>query len=388
MLLLTLVLATTFAGGQSRPEILHAVGGLAFRTYDPSSGELLSSTPVHGIFNPQGLSYSSGRLLTIDTNIGLLRDQLVEIHPATTHFKGVGLTGLSLPWAGNLLRDPLSGRLVAEFGGTFYEVDESTGAFTYLSSIEQNKAVLTSLAVDSRGNIYGYNYPNMWHPVPALFLVDPDTGFLIHVGDLPTHPFFFVQAAAFDASDTLWVAGNGPSIFFHRLYKIDVESLEVSSAFPIEFGITSMTFGPAPDVQSYCTPKTNSAACEPVIGWSGIPSATAHFGFEVTCSDAVNQSPGFLMLGLGGAADLPFQGGTLCVAEPILRTTPQSSGGSAPGTLDCSGSWSLDVNTWLFSQHPLAPGDAFACQWWGRDRGLAGPFASQLSDALEVVLFP
>jgi len=90
------------------------------------------------------------------------------------------------------------------------------------------------------------------------------------------------------------------------------------------------------------------------------------------------------MLGLGGQASVPFQGGTLCVAEPTLRTTPQVSGPDD----GCASSWSLDVNTWLFANHPMDPGDRFTCQWWGRDPGLTGPESSQLSDALEVVLLP
>ena len=46
------------------------------------------------------------------------------------------------------------------------------------------------------------------------------------------------------------------------------------------------------------------------------------------------------------------------------------------------------MNTFLLTQHPMDPGEAFTCQWWGRDPGLTGRDASQLSDALEVVLLP
>ncbi|HVS20058.1 MAG TPA: hypothetical protein VMT18_15750, partial [Planctomycetota bacterium] len=221
----------------------------------------------------------------------------------------------------------------------------------------------------------------------ALYRIALETGRLDRIGDLDPTPVLFTTLA-FDSRGSLWGAGFGPfTQQVYRLYRIDLETLQFHSTiqFSEEYPWASaIAFGPKPDVTTYCEPKTNSQGCTPAISWKGHPSASAHVGFQLSCSQVVPDSPGFLMLGLGGQADLPFQGGTLCVGEPIVRTTPQTSGGSA----GCDGSWSLDVNTWLFKQHPMDPGDRFTCQWWGRDPGLTGPDSAQLSDALEVVLLP
>jgi hypothetical protein len=386
--LLALALFVSMPAPQGTNEWLYAQAGNGLLIYDPETGDLLQSSYFPALVLNKGLVYDSGRLYMMNQNAPFLRDFMVELHPATSRYTDIGKTDLSLWWAYvTLVRDPTTDRYYVQAADETYEADMETGKLTYLGRLEQGVAIITAIAINSCGEVYGVSPPSVYYPKAALYRLQLETGRLDRVGDLEPIPILF-KTLAFDSQDRLWGAGYGPfTQQKHRLYRIDLESLELHPTFPFpkEFpGVSAIAFGPKPDVTGFCEAKTNSQGCEPSIAWKGHPSSTAHFGFEVNCSQVVVDSPGFLMLGFGGQAALPFQGGTLCVGKPIVRTTPQSSGGSA----GCDGAWSLDVNTWLFTNLPLEPGDRFTCQWWGRDPGLVGRNSGQLSDALEVVLLP
>jgi len=53
---------------------------------------------------------------------------------------------------------------------------------------------------------------------------------------------------------------------------------------------------------------------------SGLPRAGAASGFQVTASNLLDHRVGLFVYGTSGAANAPFQGGTLCVAPPLRRT--------------------------------------------------------------------
>jgi hypothetical protein len=385
--LATAILASTQAA-QGPSEWLYAQTGNGLQVYDPGTGEHLQSSYLPALINNRGLVYDGGRLFMMNQNLQVLPDFMIELHPATSRYTEIGKTGLSISWGSvSLARDPTNGKYYVQAASEIYEADMSTGKLNYQGRIEQGVAIITAIAINSKGEVYGISPPSVYYPNAAVYRLSLSSGTLDRIGDLPSTPLLFV-ALAFDAQDRLWGSGYGPfGQQNHRLYRIDLETFELHAtiSFPKEFpGVSAIAFGPKPDVTTYCEPKTNSAGCAPTITWKGHPSASAHFGFDVRAAQIAPDSAGFLMLGFGGQASIPFQGGTLCVAEPILRTTPHSSGGSDA----CTGSWSLDVNTWLFTHHPLDPGDRFTCQWWGRDPGLTGRDSSQLSDALEVVLLP
>lgn len=145
-------------------------------------------------------------------------------------------------------------------------------------------------------------------------------------------------------------------------------------------------------VSPYCVPKVNSLGCVPTIGWAGAASAVVSSGFVVDCSDALNQKAGLLLYKVGGsAASAPFQGGTLCIGPAGIRRTPvRNSGGSSLPAQDCSGTWSLDMNSFAHGLSGGSPdsalvisGNKVRVQWWGRDPGFGAPNNSLLSDALE-----
>jgi hypothetical protein len=136
----------------------------------------------------------------------------------------------------------------------------------------------------------------------------------------------------------------------------------------------------------YCTSQTNSLGCAPSIGSSGIASATSASPCFVTCSNQINQRAGFLFYGYAPRAH-PYQGGFLCVQSPTRRTTPQNSGGSSSG-LDCSGTFSYELNALIQSgvDPALAPGTFVYGQYWSRDPAAAS--TANRSDAVRLAIAP
>jgi hypothetical protein len=136
-------------------------------------------------------------------------------------------------------------------------------------------------------------------------------------------------------------------------------------------------------VSQYCTAKTNSLACTPIMHWSGAPMANMSTGFVVSADMVLNNVFGVLIYSPNGPAFTPFQGGFLCLASPISRTGGQNSGGTPlPPASDCSGSFKVQFNQVIASgQNPgLVPGAPVALQYWSRDPG--DPFGSSLTDAI------
>ncbi|NUP97115.1 MAG: hypothetical protein HUU28_13225 [Planctomycetaceae bacterium] len=146
-------------------------------------------------------------------------------------------------------------------------------------------------------------------------------------------------------------------------------------------------WNPCGGASSYCTAKVNSLGCTPEIGWSGEPSVSAVTPFVVTASNVINQKTGGFFFGLNGRNANPFQGGTLCVRAPFVRTAAQSSGGSVGGS-DCSGLLALDFTPYL--QGALGPGfnlgETVDGQWWYRDP--QSSFSLGLTDAIEFQVRP
>ena len=136
------------------------------------------------------------------------------------------------------------------------------------------------------------------------------------------------------------------------------------------------------DPLAYCTAKTNSLGCAPIIGSSGTPGLADAQPFFVTATDVISNKNGLLFYGLSGPSNAPFLGGTLCVQPPLRRTTAQNSGGSPPPD-DCSGSYAFDFDAWFQSGADplLVPGTVLDAQYWMRDP--ADPFGVALSGGLE-----
>lgn len=148
-------------------------------------------------------------------------------------------------------------------------------------------------------------------------------------------------------------------------------------------GMSVMRFAPA--AQTYCVAKTSSLGCTPSIAASGAASASGSGTCVVSASGVASHKTGILLWSHGPAAT-PFLGGTLCLSAPILRTDPQSSGGT-PGVDDCSGAYSIDLNPLLASgAGGFVPGEMLFAQYWFRDPGDA--FGTGLSNAVRVAVGP
>jgi hypothetical protein len=137
---------------------------------------------------------------------------------------------------------------------------------------------------------------------------------------------------------------------------------------------------------TYCSPKTNSVGCVPAIGWAGAASLSGPDNFYITARHVLNNKSGVMFWGIA-TANVPFFGGTRCVASPFLRTAIQNSGGNPPPN-DCSGSYSFHFSQSYMSAHALAAGSSVCTQYWSRDPGFAVPNNVGLTDGLLFVVCP
>ena len=145
---------------------------------------------------------------------------------------------------------------------------------------------------------------------------------------------------------------------------------------------------------TYCTAKVNSLGCLPAIAAEGTPSATLGTGFTITVINVINNKPAIFLYSNAGRATIPFQNGLLCINTPIRRAVALNSGGNPPPN-DCSGVYSMDMNTFAvgglgINPAPFltAPGTVVDVQLWGRDSGFAAPNNTTLSNGLEFTVGP
>lgn len=179
----------------------------------------------------------------------------------------------------------------------------------------------------------------------------------------------------------------------------DIESGPDSLALQLDQGDVVLFLGSLADgargvlridlgaVQSYCTAKTNSLGCPPILGWGGYePSAGSGLPFNLFAQLLVPNQPGLILYGKEGPAALPFGGGLLCVDAPLWRIAAGSTGGSS----GCTGKILYDFNAWIAggADPDLQPGQRVYLQMWHRDPGFAPPNDVGLTSALSFAIGP
>ena len=147
---------------------------------------------------------------------------------------------------------------------------------------------------------------------------------------------------------------------------------------------SAYVFAGLPAPVGYCTAKLNSQGCLPAIGHLGAPTLSGLDDFYVTAANVLNDKVGILIWS-HGPNNLPFMGGTLCIAPPIVRTPPQNSGGNPP-PLDCSGSFYFHFSQAYMASKSIAAGTRLYAQYWSRDPGFAPPNDVGLTEGLEFVV--
>jgi len=139
------------------------------------------------------------------------------------------------------------------------------------------------------------------------------------------------------------------------------------------------------DVTLYCSAKISSNLCVPVIGSSGIPSASNPSGFTIDTTTMERNSNSITFFGVSGPAATPFQGGFLCVGGSVFRL-PLKNTGLVP---DCTGAISYTLADLM--AHPsgggmVNVGTQVNAQTWGRDPG--DPFTTSLSAGVQFDVCP
>jgi hypothetical protein len=138
---------------------------------------------------------------------------------------------------------------------------------------------------------------------------------------------------------------------------------------------------------AWCAGKPNSQGCVPSVSFQGAPALSGPDDFVVNGSEFVCRQLGQLVWSRG-AARAPFQGGTLCLAAPIVRTPPQAAGGSAAPALDCTGAYAFEFRHAYLAAQGLVPGTTVYAQWFARDPAQPDGTGWSLSNALEFTVCP
>jgi len=137
---------------------------------------------------------------------------------------------------------------------------------------------------------------------------------------------------------------------------------------------------------TYGQAKINSEGCTPAVSWSGTPSLSLADDFHVKAANLLNNRAGMFFWGFT-SANVPFGGGTRLVGLPLVRTTGQSTGGSATGS-DCSGKLDFHFSQAYMQQMGVVAGATIYGQFYHRDPGFAAPNNLALSNAIEFRAIP
>lgn len=179
-------------------------------------------------------------------------------------------------------------------------------------------------------------------------------------------------ALSWDASRATFTAGDGP---------MAAGPLDPSSTLYLrDERVDSVP------VVSYCTAKTNSLGCKPVMSTSGICAFTHGTPLFVTAQFKRSHQQAMMLWSVAPAA-VPFAAGFACVQTPAQRTPVQSTGGTSTSN-DCTGTCSFLFTTQYAQSHGVNAGDTLYAQYWSRDPLASNARNLSLSDAIAFTWAP
>lgn len=194
--------------------------------------------------------------------------------------------------------------------------------------------------------------------------------------------------------DLIGLGGGSGTIAVDLTAYSDVTRLEIVNILddPVTrngIGWDTLMFTAAPTSPFYCTAKTNSLGCTPLIGFTGVLSASAGSGCDIVASSVLSNKNGLLFYGTNGPSVTPFGGGFLCVAATLSRTGMVQNSGGGP-VLDCNGAYSRDFNAYIASgvDPLLIAGQTVWFQYFSRDPGFSPPDNIGLTGGLELTIGP
>lgn len=342
--------------------------------------------------------FTSGanNLLASDTNIGLDVFRY-EVATGALVLASSLPSGAATPLTNNASPDiSADGRYVAfdtlapllpsdlNFQTDVYVKDMLTGALTLITATPSNVAGTgwaPRISADGRHVVF----------LSDSTLLDPlkNTNSLeVFVRDLPTATTqrLSTSPTGADANSVCGepcVSGNGRRAAFISA----ATNIVLPDLAPGYYDVIARDRGAPSAPIVYCVPKVNSLGCTPLLNHSGTPSASLPSGFVLSVTNLLNNKYGTMFYSLGGANNLPFSGGFLCVQAPLLRTPVTLTGGT-PGGNDCTGVMTRDFNAWIASgaDPALIGGVEVWAQFYSRDPGFAPPNNVNLTEALDFVI--
>jgi hypothetical protein len=388
------------ASSNERLYLIDGVGSILV-TYDSVTLERLSMQFTGHLNWTKSLTYGQGSLYCIETNVGIIMDQLVVFHPASAQGTVLGPTGISHSNAPSIKYDPTRDEffvLYQEFTTPaelwfpdLYKIDPATGQMSYIARITSGSLSPVffplCMAINPAGDAY-VSEPSYGTSGPGFGRLDLQSGIVQPLGRVPMgigNP----RDLSFDSSGRLWVLfddwidNSKDGIYTVDPVALTFEPKLLTKDFPLS-GMGAIAVVPMPAMSSYCEPS-NGTACAPTIDWKGLPSATADSGFPVSVRGTPSASTGMILFG-NGAQSPPFTGSPLCFAPPYQATAPAASVPAGTSST-CDGTWTVDLNPEILAAG-FAPGDTLRAQWIGLDPTAPPGERRVTSNALEFDLAP
>jgi hypothetical protein len=381
-------------------------------------GSALLGDDVIGVAFTKSLTsnVSTARVYRVDVQTGALTELAGE-NPSTPLFQHPsGLEVSSGGAFGNFLYVGTTDWKWTPYSSTVHRMDTTTGTMSLFATIPANQRAVSDMAFDRSGDFGGDLFiADLVHlaPTATIWRVDPTGAVTVFLQDQNlTGGVSIAFGPGGNAFGTdMYVLNMGsPTAKVWRIrpdgtYSVFADGFPTSTPVATwQFFEGELSFSPdgatmyvgtnntvwklsvGANVQTYCTAEIDSAGCIPAIGFAGTcPGTSANTPFLVNASGVQNNKNGILMYG-GSAASIPFAGGTRCIA-PIRRTPVQNSGGNV-GVVDCSGSFSFDMNALVQAgTSPLVlPGATVYTQYMYRDPQGSGGLG--LSDAGQFTVLP